>query len=257
MNVFERRLTESLGPRMDRRWIVLPVSLLVAAACSGSATDRSSTPASSPAAGSTSTPAPSTAPGTRVIDVQVLGGGEYPGYTVKAPTAWGALALHFVIKSGSEVIGLSVWDVGEVPRDPCHWKGTLADPGPTVDDLVEALTAQRLRHATEPTDVMLDGYRGSYLEWSVPADMVVTGDAEFDGCDIEPSSGLRDFVSWFGDGHGERYQQVAGQVDRLWILDVDGQRLVIDATYSPDTTETDRAELTTIVESIRFNDHVE
>jgi hypothetical protein len=45
---------------------------------------------------------------------------------------------------------------------------------------------------------------------------------------------------------------VAGQVDRLWVLDVDGQRLLIDATYSPDATTTDRDELAHAVESLEF-----
>jgi hypothetical protein len=111
-----------------------------------------------------------------------------------------------------------------------------------------------MRNATAPTDVTVGGYDGRYLEWSVPTDMVVTGDAEFHGCDVQPSNGLRDFVSWFGDGYGERYQQVAGQVDWLWILNVDGQRLVVDATFSPDTTEAGRAELANIAESLRFNE---
>ena len=48
------------------------------------------------------------------------------------------------------------------------------------------------------------------------------------------------------------YQQVAGQIDRLWVLDVDGQRLVIDATYSPDATDADRAEQVQVLESLRF-----
>ena len=78
------------------------------------------------------------------------------------------------------------------------------------------------------------GYAGKYLEWSVPDDMVVTGDADFDGCDSWPDNGHRDFVSWLSTGDGERYQQVAGQVDRLWVLDVDGQRLLIwDTSWSP------------------------
>ena len=110
---------------------------------------------------------------------------------------------------------MSVWDVGKVPRHPCHWRGRLYDPGPTVDDLVEALVSQPLRNASSPTDVTLAGYRGRYLEWSVPSDMIVTGDADFEGCDVEPSNGHRDFVSWLGDGYGERYQQFAGQIDRL------------------------------------------
>jgi hypothetical protein len=150
------------------------------------------------------------------------------------------------------VIGLSVWDVTQVPRDPCQWQGQLYDPGPTVDDLVQALIAQRLRNASKPTDVTLAGYPGQYLEWSVAADMVVTGDADFAGCDVEPSNGHRDFISWLSSAGGSRYQQVAGQVDRLWVLDVDGQRLVVDATYSPHTTEIDRAELGQVAESLRF-----
>jgi hypothetical protein len=40
----------------------------------------------------------------------------------------------------------------------------------------------------------------------------------------------RYFESWTGDGTAgtDRYQQGPGQIDRLWILDVEGRRLVID-----------------------------
>ena len=41
-------------------------------------------------------------------------------------------------------------------------------------------------------------------------------------------------------------------VDRLWILDVDGERLVVDAMYMPTTYASDRAELWQVMESIRF-----
>ena len=75
---------------------------------------------------------------------------------------------HFVIKTGSGILGMSVWDVGKVPRHPCHWRGRLYDPGPTVDDLVEALVSQPLRNATTPTDVTLGGYRGRYLSGRSP-----------------------------------------------------------------------------------------
>ena len=29
----------------------------------------------------------------------------------------------------SPVLGLSVWDVGQVFRDPCHWQGQAVAPG--------------------------------------------------------------------------------------------------------------------------------
>ena len=114
--------------------------------------------------------------------------------------------------------------------------------------------AQKLRNATTPTPVKLDGHVGKFLEWSVPSDMVVHGDANFQGCDVFPGNGHRDFVSWFAHGstQNDRYQQVPGQVDRLWILDVDGQRLVVDATYSPFTQRTEREALERVVNSIHF-----
>jgi hypothetical protein len=229
---------------------MLSCSVLFAAACSEatSTEERSTAPtaASSPTEGSTSTPDPDVV----TVDGQVLGLGTYPAFTLEMPSTW-AVNGAFVTKG---VIGVSVWDVGQVPGHPCHWQDTLSDPGPSVDALVDALTTQRFRHATDPTDVTLGGYQGRSLTWSVPNDWVVTGDAEFKGCDVETSSGLRDFVSWFGNGYGERNQQYAGQVDMLWVLDVDGQRLLVDATYSPDTTKANRAELMGIVESLRFTD---
>ena len=91
------------------------------------------------------------------------------------------------------------------------------------------------------------------FQWSVPAGMTVTGDADFAGCSVFPSKGHRDFVSWFSNGgDGERYEQVAGQVDRLWVLNVNGQRLLVDATYSRDTTQARRNELGQIATSLRF-----
>jgi hypothetical protein len=243
-------MTKRTGRSVDITRLVISSSLLIAAAgCSGTAPEHSTAPTAiaSPTTEGTSSDF------TRIHGV-ALGSGDYPAYTVDVPGTWSSADGHFVVKNGAPVLGLSVWDVGTVSRDPCHWRGNAYDPGPTVDDLVDALTAQRLRHATTPTDVTLAGYPGRYLEWSVPTDMVVTGDANFEGCDMERSNGDRYFVSWTGNGLGERYQQVAGQIDQLWILDVDGQRLLVDATYSPDVTKQDRDELDRVVDSLRFVD---
>ena len=57
-----------------------------------------------------------------------------------------------------------------------------------------------------------------------------------------------------GRDAGDRCQQVAGQVDRLWVLDVEGQTLLVDATYTPATSEADREELDQVVASLRFAD---
>lgn len=242
----------------------------VAAGCAGAIAEGPSSPVAAPpspealtaAPATTSTTSPSstpagtldavvTPPGARRLEAQVLGGGSYPRYSVEVPDEWSSDG-HFVLKPGASMVGLSVWDVGQVPTDPCHWQGQMVDPGSGVEDLVAALSVQATRSASTPIDVTLGGHRGRYLEWSVPADMEVTGNADFQGCDAWPDNGHLDFVSWLGNGMGERYQQVPGQVDRLWILDVDGQRLVVDATYSPDATQADRDELAHVVESLRF-----
>jgi hypothetical protein len=247
------------------RVIPVGVALLVAACATGPA-DLSSTPtpSSRPAASSSasssaapsaaqSAPPPSAMPSAEPFAVQVIGKGTYPSLAVVALAGWSDVKGSFVTKdaTGGPVIGLSVWDVGQVPLDPCHWKTTLHAPGKGVDGLIQALVSQEGRNATTPTKVTLAGQAGEYLERSVP-DWVVTGDADFAGCD-DPGNGHHDFVSWFAtDADGERYEQVTGQVDRLWVLDVNGQRLVVDATYSPDTTGADRAELASVVASLRL-----
>jgi hypothetical protein len=103
-----------------------------------------------------------------------------------------------------------------------------------------------------PTDVTLAGYAGKYLEWSVPADPKSSSWTSFDACDLDSDGVHRDFVSWLGNGTGDRYEEVSGQVDQLGVLDVNGKRLVVDSTYSPDTSQGDREELEAAVDSLRF-----
>ncbi len=238
------------------RWLAITVVAFIGVGCSQTADDGSAEPTqASFSTAPSSAAAPSLPPGFKATAGFVLGTGRYPSYEVVVPDSWTSDG-HFVVKYTFEhppVLGFGVWDVGRVFRDPCQWVGQDYDPGPSVDDLVAALVAQPMRNATEPAGVTLAGYSGKYLEWSVPADMKSSTWTDFDACDIDPSDVIhRNFNSWLGNGMGNRYQQVAGQVDRLWVLDVDGQRLVIDATYSEDTTAADRDELGSVVASIRF-----
>lgn len=196
--------------------------------------------------------APSSGQATRTsLDGRVVGDTDHPGYAVEVPDGWSTADGGFMVKSGADVVGMSVWDVAQVPGHPCHWKRSMSVVGPTVDDLVDALTSQKLRDPTDPTDITLAGHDGRYLEWSVPSDWIVTGDSNFKGCD-DPGNGHQDFVSWLGRDEGDRWQQVAGQIDRLWVLEVDGQTLLVDATYTPATPEAVREELDQVVASLRF-----
>jgi hypothetical protein len=86
----------------------------------------------------------------------------------------------------------------------------------------------------------------------VPADLEIDDRGDFPDCDLT-DDGHRDFKSWTGKGWaGNRYQQGPGQVDRLWILDIAGARLVIDAFDMPSATSAERQELLDVVASNRF-----
>jgi len=118
-----------------------------------------------------------------------------------------------------------VWDIGSVYSHPCE-AGKVAEPvGPTVADLANAFATQLLRDATDPVPVTVGGYEGLYVELSVP-----------EGTDVTDCAGGR-FDSWVEDGStGARRQQIGGQVDKLWILDVDGDRITIASAHGPATS---------------------
>ena len=211
-----------------------------------------------PNAGASATAGPSAAPptlragGTYAFDLGLRSAGKFPKVLVTLPEGWenddGWTAGPIEpIEPAGYVTGLLLWDVVDVYAHPCQWQGPRVHPGPTVDDLVAALVAQPLRNATEPVDVTIDGAHGKRLEWSVPED------ADFTACDVRDPGGEATFESWTATGWStDRYQQGPGQVDRLWILDLGGARLVIDAQFMPEATEQQVAELMQVVESLRF-----
>jgi hypothetical protein len=147
----------------------------------------------------------------------------------------------FVVRGTDDGQGIGTWTVGNVYAEPCRWRGTLLDPpiGPSVDGLVAGLASQRGLHASAATDVTLDGFTGKYMELTVPARI-----------DLADCHG-GEFRTWVDPTGGPRYLE-PGQRDLLWIVDVDGSRLVIDAALGPETTQQDRADRIQMVESIRI-----
>jgi hypothetical protein len=129
----------------------------------------------------------------------------------------------------------------EVYGDPCKWATTRPDPmtGATVDEVIAALAAQADRNATEPVDVTVDGHAGKSITLHVPTDQVFTG------CD------LGQFRSW-GPEEMSRYHQGPGQIDQVWVVDVDGTLTTIDAGWYEGTPADVRAELDAILASLTF-----
>ena len=135
-------------------------------------------------------------------------------------------------------VGSSV--VANIYSEPCN--STLLDPplGPTVDDLATAFAEAWGTNATTPTEVTLDGFVGKQMVLTVPADV-----------DFADCINLR-YMAWRDTTGGVRLYQGPGQIQESWIVDVEGERLLIEASYFPEITPENRAELQQVIESIQI-----
>ena len=169
--------------------------------------------------------------------------------TIPAPDWYGYEG--FIVKNdfsdapdGAGMIGPYAGDK-YVPEDPCQWSTTMPDaPITTVDELVAALGSQASREASAPVDVTVDGYAGKSITLHVPDDAV------FGDCDQGQFCTLtEDTVAIC-----HRYSQDPGQIDELWILDVDGVPMVFDAAYYEGTPAEHVEEMRAIIESATFGE---
>jgi hypothetical protein len=129
--------------------------------------------------------------------------------------------------------------------DACHWVTTRpTEPAATVDAAITALAVQASQDASAPVDITLDGYAGKSIT------LHVQDDADASQCD----NGT--FSAWGLSGPIDpgriRYDQDPGQIDDVWILDVDGQFVVIAMTSYDGTPQAVVDELEAIVESTIF-----
>lgn len=206
-------------------------------------------------------PEPATAAGLPVGSSFLLADGYPTGYesgtvrmtvTIPAPGWFGETDDGILLRNDDrdppDGAGMIVWsgvDHLYVYGDPCDWSSTRPEtPSTTVDEVGAALAAQASRDASAPVDITLDGYAGKAITLHVP------DDADFTQCD-----GGR-FGSWsFGttDLSPHRYHQGPGQIDEVWVLDVDGLLVVIDWAYYAGTPQADVDELRAIVESATFD----
>ncbi len=151
----------------------------------------------------------------------------------------------WVIDSGDGVTddqygGITVWHVLQVLTDPCHRRSAV-DAGPTVQDLARALIRQA-GPSTRPEGIVLDGHPGVTLDVTIPPDI-----------DLSRCTG-DEYSLWRTErrGDGRLAQDTPGLVNRLWIVDVDGTRLVLVADLFPDQPAALHQEQATIAESVHF-----
>jgi hypothetical protein len=131
---------------------------------------------------------------------------------------------------------LVAWQMSGTYVDPCT-NHTLVrpTPGPGVDALADAFAHQPGTTAGPPTAVTVDGYSGKFVELTVTADITKCTDK---------------FWIWASPDGNSRFVQGTNEMNRMYILDVEGRRFTFNARVPARTTAADRAELETVIDSI-------
>jgi hypothetical protein len=181
-------------------------------------------------------------------------GGVFPAdITFTIPSGWiSRYGIPHKDRGGPAEMAVGNWVIANVYADPCQWQGSALDPavGPTVDDLASALVAQKRRAASPPTDVTLSGYPAKRIELSVPADL---DPATCDEGVMRTWFGPGERVdTWYSDDPEARSPLRSGQLNVVYIVDVNGGRLIIDTWHMPGTSAADLAELDAILASMRI-----
>ena len=160
-------------------------------------------------------------------------------FTFTVPDGWAGAPFGSDIwlageaNSGPDGAGFLLGRGGWLYSDPCTSPEPDVPVGPTVDDFVDALVNHPTPLlVTAPVDVTLGGFPGKYLDLQAPADIA---DCQF--------------MPW----GGTFYAQGDGNLWHIWVIDVDGVRVVVHASEFPGTAPERAAELRAIIDSIRID----
>ena len=168
-----------------------------------------------------------------------------PAIEVTVPDGWDAATDVLTIfpavgrdttsrNSPALVMGWTNFWLG-LNSQPCsersHQKPDIA-VGPTVDDFIDAVAAHPLLEGTDPKSVKLGKYGGQFFSLFGPKD--ITECKEWRPWDPAP----------YLQGPENRWD--------IWVMDVQGVRVVIVAEYFPETPQDIKAELRAMAASVRF-----
>jgi hypothetical protein len=166
--------------------------------------------------------------------------------TFTVPDGWagfGASVVHAVEayhppRGASLHFGRGGWLYSKLCGGPA---GPDVPTGTTVDEFVTALVDHPDLDLTNPVDVTLGGYSGKYLELRAPANTTT------DELGPDPS-GCNYYFVW----EPGIYAQGPNALWHIWVLDVNGIRVVVRSDSFPGTTPQVQAQLQAIVDSIQI-----
>ena len=224
------------------------------------------TPTDTPTAPQTAAPSPIGSP--MAITDSVLAGGRYrfqplsevPSLSIVAeiPSGWHGEPSWAVTGPGNgsdppSGIGVAFIGAAGLFSDPCHWdldgsrdSGQPGDVvvGPAVIDLVEALRANTSYTSSTPSRVTFGEFQGYELELQLAPDT--------SNCDKDEEGSARYYV--FSGPDGGLYEQGDSRAPRwhLFIVDVDGTRVITVVAYYDGTPAAEQQAAEAIVDSLVF-----
>jgi hypothetical protein len=165
--------------------------------------------------------------------------------TIAVPDGYTSVGNAAVLKQGTGQTSVSTLAIDDVYTDPCGWQtSAMADAAQitSAEGLAATLASQEGLRISAPTTVTVDGFPATYLERRVP-----------NAANIRSECDLAQFHLYRSPEFGDRWLDGDGQIQHLWIVDVDGIPFVIDATSQPDTSPEVKAELRQMVDSIHID----
>jgi hypothetical protein len=199
-------------------------------------------PLPSPTASSSTRPIPLTFSAGNLAPGRYTLAGSFPvELTLDLPAGWSSCSIGVleqgVCRSPAQdefAIGINFLFVENVVADPCNGSD-LQDPpvGPTVEDLVTAVSSLEGFEATAAEDATVDGFPAKRLTVTAPDES---------GCDLS---------TW---ATPDRTNGVGrSEINDLHIVDVDGVRILISAAYFPElVTPEDLAATEEVLASIQI-----
>jgi hypothetical protein len=125
---------------------------------------------------------------------------------------------------------VAFWSVAQTYADPCDRFGAQIPVGPSAGDLIAALSRIPQTRTSTPLRTSIGGLPATKIQLFVPRELPCA-----------PG----DFYLW-----DRRYVQGGGERDNIWVLEVDGERLLVLAEWLPGLTESDLTELWDMIDSI-------
>jgi hypothetical protein len=155
--------------------------------------------------------------------------------TFTVPAGWQRNIVPRVVWTGNSEVRLGFGEVENIYADPCQPDLGVLDPppGPTADDLASALAAIPGVTATTAA-AEISGFSARYVELDVPE---AFGDCIADGGEALLSA----------DGPLEP------AIHRFWVVDVDGDRIVIVSVTRAGALSRQVDDLDAMVDSIQIN----